>query len=42
MATVSKDQLLEAIGSMTIMELSDLVKGIEDKFGVKTPPRRSP
>ncbi|MCM2267345.1 MAG: 50S ribosomal protein L7/L12 [Elusimicrobiales bacterium] len=38
MATVSKDQLLEAIGSMTIMELSDLVKGIEDKFGVKAAP----
>ncbi|MBI5744743.1 MAG: 50S ribosomal protein L7/L12 [Elusimicrobia bacterium] len=38
MATVSKDQLLEAIGGMTIMELSDLVKGIEDKFGVKAAP----
>jgi large subunit ribosomal protein L7/L12 len=38
MATVSKDQLLESIGSMTIMELADLVKGIEDKFGVKAAP----
>ncbi|HBE87897.1 MAG TPA: 50S ribosomal protein L7/L12 [Elusimicrobia bacterium] len=38
MATISKDQLIEAIGSMTIMELSDLVKGIEDKFGVKAAP----
>jgi large subunit ribosomal protein L7/L12 len=38
MATVSKDQLIEAIGGMTIMELSDLVKGIEDKFGVKAAP----
>lgn len=38
MATVSKDQLLEAIGTMTIMELSDLVKGIEEKFGVKAAP----
>lgn len=38
MATVSKDQLLESIGGMTIMELADLVKGIEDKFGVKAAP----
>ena len=38
MATISKDQLLESIGSMTIMELADLVKGIEDKFGVKAAP----
>ncbi len=38
MATMSKDQLIEAIGSMTIMELSDLVKGIEEKFGVKAAP----
>lgn len=38
MATMSKDQLIDAIGGMTIMELSDLVKGIEDKFGVKAAP----
>ncbi|MDQ7774010.1 MAG: 50S ribosomal protein L7/L12, partial [Elusimicrobiales bacterium] len=38
MANMSKDQLIEAIGSMTIMELSDLVKGIEEKFGVKAAP----
>lgn len=38
MATMSKDQLIEAIGSMTILELSDLVKGIEEKFGVKAAP----
>ena len=38
MATISKEQLLESIGSMTIMELADLVKGIEDKFGVKAAP----
>ncbi len=38
MATMSKDQLIEAIGGMTIMELSDLVKGIEEKFGVKAAP----
>lgn len=38
MANMTKDQLIEAIGSMTIMELSDLVKGIEEKFGVKAAP----
>jgi large subunit ribosomal protein L7/L12 len=35
---MSKDQLIDAIGGMTIMELSDLVKGIEEKFGVKAAP----
>lgn len=38
MATMTKDQFVEAIGTMTIMELADLVKGIEDKFGVKAAP----
>jgi large subunit ribosomal protein L7/L12 len=38
MATVSKDQLIDAISTMTVMELSDLVKGIEEKFGVKAAP----
>ncbi|MCI4397638.1 MAG: 50S ribosomal protein L7/L12 [Acidobacteria bacterium] len=35
---MTKDQFVEAIGTMTIMELADLVKGIEDKFGVKAAP----
>jgi len=35
---MTKDQLVEAISTMTIMELADLVKGIEDKFGVKAAP----
>lgn len=38
MATLTKDQIVEAISSYTIMELADLVKGIEDKFGVKAAP----
>ena len=38
MATMTKEQFVEAIGTMTIMELADLVKGIEDKFGVKAAP----
>ncbi|HXT38226.1 MAG TPA: 50S ribosomal protein L7/L12 [Chloroflexota bacterium] len=35
MATLTTDQLLDAIGSMTLMEVSDLVKAMEDRFGVK-------
>lgn len=31
---MSKDQILEAIESMTVLELSELVKALEDKFGV--------
>jgi large subunit ribosomal protein L7/L12 len=31
---ISKDDILEAVGSMTVMELNDLVKAFEDKFGV--------
>ena len=38
MATLTKDQIVEAISGYTIMELADLVKGIEDKFGVKAAP----
>ena len=38
MATMTKDQLVDAISTMTVMELADLVKGIEEKFGVKAAP----
>lgn len=34
MATLSKDQILEAIAGMTVLELSDLIKAMEEKFGV--------
>ncbi|MCQ2579502.1 MAG: 50S ribosomal protein L7/L12 [Treponemataceae bacterium] len=34
MAALTNDQILDAIASMTIIELSDLVKAIEEKFGV--------
>ena len=34
MAALTNDQILDAIASMTILELSDLVKAIEEKFGV--------
>jgi len=34
-ATLTKDQFVEAIGNMTVLELSDLIKAIEEKFDVK-------
>lgn len=34
MATLTKDQILEAIAGMTVLELSDLIKAMEEKFGV--------
>lgn len=35
MATkLGKDEIVEAIGSLTVLELADLVKTLEDKFGV--------
>lgn len=35
MSTVTKDQIIEAISNMTVLELVDLIKAIEDKFGVQ-------
>ena len=32
--TLSKDDILEAISGMTVLELSELVKAVEEKFGV--------
>ena len=34
MAKVSQDDILQAISDMSVMELVELVKSIEDKFGV--------
>lgn len=34
MAKLSKDELMQAIGEMTVLELADLVKALEEKFGV--------
>ncbi len=31
---VSRDQILESISNMSVLELSELIKDIEDKFGV--------
>jgi large subunit ribosomal protein L7/L12 len=32
--TLSKDQILEAIDGMTVLELSELVKAFEERYGV--------
>lgn len=34
MATMSNDQIIEAIGQKSLLEVADLVKLMEDKFGV--------
>ena len=34
MATITQDQLLEAIDGMTILELSDFIKKFEEHYGV--------
>ncbi|NLC22952.1 50S ribosomal protein L7/L12 [Oxalobacter vibrioformis] len=31
---MSKEDILEAVGAMSVMELNDLVKAFEEKFGV--------
>jgi large subunit ribosomal protein L7/L12 len=34
MANLSKEQLIEEISSLSVIELSELVKALEEKFGV--------
>ena len=34
MAALSKDDILEAIANMTVLEVSELVSAMEEKFGV--------
>jgi large subunit ribosomal protein L7/L12 len=34
MATLTQDDILEAISSMTVLELSELLSAFEEKFGV--------
>ena len=31
---INKEDILEAVGNMTVMDLNDLVKAFEEKFGV--------
>lgn len=33
-AKLSKDEIIEAISGLTVLELADLVKALEEKFGV--------
>ena len=35
MATFSKEEMINAISGMTVLELAELIKAIEEKFGVK-------
>ncbi|MBD3314897.1 MAG: 50S ribosomal protein L7/L12 [Chitinivibrionales bacterium] len=35
MATLTNEEIIEAIGQKTVLELSDLVKAIEEKFDVQ-------
>jgi len=38
MAKLSKDELLKAVEEMSVLELSDFVKALEEKFGVSAAP----
>lgn len=38
MAKLSKDEIIKAVEEMTVLELSELVKAIEEKFGVSAAP----
>jgi len=31
---ITKDDILEAVGNLTVLELNDLIKAFEEKFGV--------
>ena len=39
---MTKDEMIEAIEKMTVLELSDLVKALEEKFGVKAAAAMAP
>jgi large subunit ribosomal protein L7/L12 len=38
MAKLSKDEFLKAVEEMTVLELAELVKALEEKFGVTAAP----
>jgi len=38
MATITQDKLLEAIDTMTVLELSQFIKAFEDRYGVTAAP----
>ena len=39
---ISKDDILAAVGEMSVMELNDLVKAFEEKFGVSAAAMAAP
>ena len=42
MAKLSKDDILKAVEEMSVLELSDLVKALEEKFGVSASAMAAP
>ena len=38
MAKLTKDELLKAVEEMTVLQLADFVKALEEKFGVSAQP----
>jgi len=38
MAKLTKDEILKSVEDMSVLELSDLVKALEEKFGVSAAP----
>ncbi len=38
MAKLTKDEILSAVGEMSVLDLADLVKALEEKFGVSAAP----
>ena len=42
MANITKDQVIEFISKMSVMEMSELVKEMEDKFGVSAAAAAAP
>ncbi len=39
---ISKDDILEAVGAMSVMDLNDMVKAFEEKFGVSAAAMAAP
>ncbi|MFX5825261.1 50S ribosomal protein L7/L12, partial [Acinetobacter baumannii] len=39
---ISKEDILEAVGALSVMELNDLVKAFEEKFGVSAAAMAAP
>ena len=42
MAKLTKDQIMEAVETMSVLELSELVKSLEEKFGVSAQAMQAP